>query len=163
MIVGRVDVRRAVSWPPLAGLALVGALIGPAQLAVHHCVAGAGPVGWLGLRLALLRTSADCPDGALAVGGSGAHGALVVVSVAVPTLLAHVLAVAGGLGLSALLAQAASGIRLVLRAVLHVLPGAPRVPWVRAALVAAREIAVVRTRALPVRHWDRGPPALSVV
>jgi len=153
-------VRRAVPWSPLAALALLGALVGPAQLVLHHCVAGAGPVGWLGLRLALLRGSADCPDGALAVGGTGAHSALVVVSVALPTLVAHVLAVAGGVSLSALLSRAASGVRVVLRAVGFRLPGAPRAPWIAAVLVAGAALAGVPARIVTGRHGDRGPPVL---
>jgi len=160
MIVGRIDARRAVPWPPLAAAALIGALAGPAQLLVHTCVPGAGSLGWLGLRLALLRSSVECPNGSLALGGTGAQGALVVISIAVPTLLAHLLALAGGVSLSAVLARAASEARRVLGAVLWVLPGAPRARRGPAALVAHRDLAEARAAELTGRHGSRGPPAL---
>lgn len=162
MIVGRVDARRAIPWPPLAAVALTiavaGALAGPGRLVLHACVPGAGAPGWLGLRLALLRASVDCPDGFLAVGGTGASGALVVVSVAVPALLVHLLAVACGLSLSALLARTASGIAVVLGGVLRVLPGATHAPWTRPADVAYWALAWTPTRVPVGRHPDRGPP-----
>lgn len=159
MISGRVDARRAFPWPPLAAAALVVALAGPAQLAWHSCMPGAGPLSWLGVRLALLSSSTDCPEGAFAVGGTSASGALVVVSVAVPTLLVHLVAVAGGVSLSALLARAAAGISLVLGAVLRALPRAPRVRWVRAAVVVGRSPVRPPGRVLTLGHPDRGPPA----
>ena len=160
----RIGARRAVPRAPLAGallgaLALAAALVGPAQIVLHGCVPGEGRLGWLGLRMALLRTSVDCPEGALAWGGSGADSAIVVVSVAVPTLLVHVLAVASGMSMSALLARAASGLRVVLGAVLRALPAAPRAPWVQATLVVGRDQVQVSTRELTGRHLDRGPPA----
>lgn len=159
-------VRRGFPLPPLAVavvLVLVsglgGALASRTQLALHACLPGEGPVGWLGLRLALLRASVDCPEGTLALGGSTSRSALVVVSVAVPTLLAHVLAAACGLSLSALLARAASGVRGVLGAAWRVLPAEPRATWWRAVgLVPARTVVVLR-RAGDAAHPDRGPPA----
>lgn len=162
MIPGRADGHRELPRPPLvavAVVALVGVLAARAQLVLHACLPGEGPLGWLGLRLALLRTSVDCPEGSLALGGSTARSALVVVSIALPTLLVHLLAATCGVSLSALLARAASGIREVLGAGLRVLPGAPRAPWVRAALVVGRDLAMVPTRVLATRHPDRGPPA----
>lgn len=164
MVEARVEARRAVPRAPLAGallgvLALAVALTGPAQVVLHSCVPGEGRLGWLGLRMALLRTSVDCPDGTLAWGGSGADSAIVVISVAVPTLAVHALAVASGVSVSALLARAAAGIRVVLGAVLRALPAAPRAPWVRATLVVGRDQAQVSTRELTGRHLDRGPPA----
>ena len=161
LIVGRVDARRAVPWPPLVAAALIGALAGPAQLVVHTCVPGTSSLGWLGLRLALLRSSVDCPNGSLALGGSVAQSALVVISIAIPTLLAHLLALAGGVSLSAVLARAASAARRVLGAALWVLPAAPRARCTPAALVAHRDLAVARAWELTGRHGNRGPPALS--
>jgi len=161
MIVGRIDARRAIPWPPLVAAALVAALAGPAQIVVHTCVPGASSLGWLGLRLALLRSSAECPDGSLALGGSGAQSALVLISIAIPTLLVHLFALAGGVSLSAVLARAAAAARTLLGAVLWVLPGAPRTPCAPATLVARRDLARARAWTLTGRHGNRGPPALS--
>lgn len=160
----RIGARRAVPRAPLVGallgaVALGVALVGPAQVVLHGCVPGEGRLGWLGLRMALLRTSVDCPEGALAWGGSSADSAIVVISVAVPTLAVHALAVASGVSVSALLARAASAIRVVLGAVLRGLPATPRAPWVQATLVVGRARAQVCTRELTGRHLDRGPPA----
>ena len=169
MILGRLDARRAIPRPVAAAavLALVGALVGGlvwalangAHVVLRACLPGQGSLGGLGLRLALLRTSADCPEGALVLGGTSTRGALVLVSIAVPTLVGHLLAAACGLSASALLARAASGIGGLLGAALRSLPGAPRAPWVRAALAVGRDLAVPVTRVLAVRHPDRGPPA----
>lgn len=156
--------RRGFPTSPLAAaavLALVGAFAGRSQVMLHACLPGHGPLGWLGLRLALARSSVDCPEGTLALGGTGARSALVVVWIAAPTLLVHLLAAACGVSLSALLARAASGIGVLLGAVLRVLPGAPRAPWVRAAGVVGRDLAVAPTRVLAMRHPDRGPPVSS--
>ncbi|QTE29824.1 hypothetical protein [Pengzhenrongella sicca] len=158
MIAGRVGARRAIPWPPLAAVALVAALSWPAQLVLHACLPGAGPVGWLGLRLALLSASADCPDGALAIGGTGTSGAIVIATVAVPTLLAHLLAVVGGVSLSAALSRAAAGVRAVLATVVRVLPDAPRARRVRAVAAGVVRLARPPRRAWTVGHLDRGPP-----
>jgi hypothetical protein len=163
---GRPVLWRRSSLPPLAVgavLALVSGLgavfVSQTQFALHACLPGEGPVGWLGLRLALLRASVDCPEGTLALGGSTSRSALVVVSVAVPTLLAHLLAAACGLSLSALAARAASGVREVLGAAWRVLPAAPRATTWRAARVVTARTVVVLRRAGDAAHPDRGPPA----
>lgn len=168
MRVRRVDVRRGIPPSPIVAVAVLAAvaglavaLPGPIRLALHSCLPGEGPAGWLGLRLALLRSSVDCPDGTLALGGSTASSALVVASVALPTVLLHVLAAVCGVRLSALVARAASGLRRIFRAAWRVLPGSPRAPWVRACGVAARAPAVICRRVGDVVHPDRGPPALA--
>jgi hypothetical protein len=168
MTVSRLDVRprlrlraslAVVTLLMMSGL--VAALADRAQFALHACLPGEGAVGGLGVRLALLHGSADCPQGTLALGGSGSRVAVVVVVVvvAVPTLAAHLLAAACGVSLSALLARAASGIRAVLGAVLRALPVAWRTPWVRAALVIAGDRAPARPRVLETADPDRAPPA----
>jgi len=175
MIVGRVDtggfgarlplVRRPFARLPLAAAVLAlagglgGELVGRSQLMLHACLTGGGLLAWLGLRLALVRTSVDCPEGTLVLAGSTARGALVVASIAAPTLLVHLLAAACGVSLSALLTRAASGIRAVLRAVLRVFPDVPRASWERAALVVGRDLARAPTRVRATRYPNRGPPA----
>lgn len=164
----RVDVRGGRAAPRLAVAGLLTLLVGlgvvlagPARLALHACVPGQGPVGWLGLRLALLSGSSDCPEGTLALGGSTASSALVVASVAVPTLLLHLVAAICGVSLSAVLARAAAGVRAVFRAAWRVLPASPRGPWVAAFDVAGRDLDVVHRRVGDLAHPDRGPPVLA--
>ncbi len=165
MRVGRVDARRGSPLPPIAAAAVLavavalGAVaVSRTQFALHACLPGEGPIGWLGLRLALLRGSVDCPEGTLALGGSASRSALVVVSVALPTLLVHLLAAVCGASLSALLARAASGIRAVIGAAWHGLPGTPRAPGVRVRRVIGAVRAGVLRRAGDLAHPDRGPP-----
>lgn len=97
----------------------LGALGRHGALLVHQCVAD-GTAGAIGLRLALLRQDAACPSG-LAVGPDGRQAIGVVVLVAVPVLVAHVVGLLAGAGL---LARARAG---VLRA-LAVLAGRRPLP-----------------------------------
>ena len=80
---------------------------------VHQCVAAEGAAGALGLRLALLRQEAACPSGSLAVGGDSRQVIGVLVMVALPVLVAHLVAGAAALGL---LARVRSGVRTVVQA-----------------------------------------------
>ena len=167
MMVRRVDVRRGFPLPPIAAAAVLSIVVGlgavvvsRTQIALHACLPGEGPVGWLGLRLALLRGSIDCPEGTLALGGSASRSALVVFSVTLPTVLVHLLAAVCGAGLSALLARAASGVRGMVGSAWRVLPGAPRAPGVRVRRVIGCVRAGVLRRAGDMAHPDRGPPVL---
>jgi len=91
----------------------------------------------------------------------GDRRSLVVVSVALPTVLAHLVAAVCGVSLSALLARAASGIRVVIGAAWRVLPGAPRAPGVRSRRVIGRVLTGVLRRVGDTAHPDRGPPVLA--
>lgn len=133
--------------------------LGWGQVVLHQCVPGDGPLGVLGLRLALLRTSAVCGDGSLAVGPGGG----VVASIALGTLLLHVTLLGGGLGLTGLLARAWRSAR---SAVLAALPAL--LLHVRAVLVPGRPSLVVEgvpaSLARPAifrGHPRRGPPLLA--
>ncbi len=84
-------------------------------LLVHQCISD-GAAGWLGLRLALLRHDAACPSGSLAVGPDSRQALAVVIMVAAPLLIAHVMAVTVGLGLARRVGQIVRiAIRLLLR------------------------------------------------
>jgi len=143
-------------------LALAGGLAHHGALLVHQCIPADPAVGRLGVGLALLRTDGDCPTGTLALGGDGRHVMGVVVLVALPVLLTHLLALATGLGLLARL-------RVLVRATLTVLGWAARpVPATHALLVpgARRYVVAARRRAsgrpVLVAPWRRGPPALGL-
>ncbi|MDO8106640.1 hypothetical protein Q6348_05445 [Isoptericola sp. b441] len=109
----------------LAALSVVGVGFATASrfgaILVHQCVAGDGMAGALGLRLALLRPDAACPSGALAVGGDSRQVMGVLVVVALPLLLVHLLGLTMAAGLLA-------RIGLAVRTVVRVLAGLVRRP-----------------------------------
>lgn len=124
------------------------------------CLSDRLGLGWWGTHLAMVRTSADCPEGTFALGAEPGVAAAVVVSVAIPALLAHVAAAvlsAGALGAvrGALLAVG----RLVARVALRLPRPAPlpdavtRPATLRAVLDHVGH--PLRLALVPVR---RGPP-----
>jgi hypothetical protein len=147
-----------------AGLAVasVAVLALPGRIALHQCVSADGALGPLGLRLALLRNAADCPDGTVAFTPLARGGVVVLLSVAVPVLLFHLALGAGGLGLSAVLVRAVRSAAGVLAAAL------PRVPRATVGVVGRvrRFVAPVEVRSLRsiaavlAAHPHRGPPVL---
>jgi len=137
---------------------LTGGLARNGALLVHQCVPADPAVGRLGVGLALLRPEADCPTGTLAVGGDGRHVMGVVVLVALPVLLTHLLALGTGLGLVARLRVLVRATAAVLGWVARPVPTSPTllVRRLRSAVVAARRSPAVRPDlAAP---WRRGPP-----
>jgi hypothetical protein len=156
--VRRLPARVLVAWVALA--AGVVTLAAHAPVLVHRCLPSDGLTGSLGVRLALLRPDADCPSGTLALGGEPGQVMGLLVLVAVPVVVAHVLA---------LLATACvvAGAGLLVRAVGRLgrlvrpeLPRAPRVPVGRPrAVVPVVARAAVRT-VLDAAVPRRGPPAL---
>lgn len=130
---------------------------------LHQCVPDGGAASWLGVHLAVVRTSPDCPTGSLALGGQPDGVAAVIAAVTLPVLLLHL---GGGFAGFSILAHLQGSmvrcVRLVRRLrfsalVAVVLPGFPDVqqPAVleRSDAVMPRRIALVLA---PVR---RGPPA----
>ncbi|WP_029290734.1 hypothetical protein [Cellulomonas sp. HZM] len=123
------------------------------RLALHGCF-DAGPGAGAALRLALLRRSADCPDGSFAAGGT----VFVLLSVALPVLVAHALLALGGAGLASFAARAARAVHRVVSAALGRRADEPSVLLVgRAAPVVARP-APARTLAVTHGTYRRGPP-----
>ena len=143
-------------------LALAGGLAHHGTLLVHQCVPADPAVGRLGVGLALLRADGDCPTGALALGGDGRHVMGVVVLVALPVLLTHLLALATGLGLLARLRVLVAAMLAVLGWVPRQAPASPSllVLRVRGAVVGARRRAAGRL--VLAAPWRRGPPALGI-
>ncbi|MBB2925366.1 hypothetical protein [Cellulomonas cellasea] len=148
----------------LAGVGLLavvlGVLVVQGRLLLHPCVSADGPLGQLGVRLALLTSATDCPEGTLAVSDAATHGAILVLSVAAPVLVAHVLVAVFGAGLTALLVRAASSAGALLGAVLVRLPVRPRVvstPPRRLVVVGDPDVRPPGSRGLRL-HPHRGPP-----
>lgn len=94
-------------------------LLAQGRVMLHDCFGAAGALGPLGLRLAVLRDAAQCPDGTYGLGPVPA-GAVVLFSVALPVLLLHAVLAAGGVGLWALVLRAVRGAGAVLGRVLGV-------------------------------------------
>jgi hypothetical protein len=161
---------RALSWrllvPAFGALAAVGVasqLTRLAGLVVHQCVPDAG-LGWLGVRLALLRVDAVCPNGSLAVGGDQRQVLAVVFAVALPVLLGHLLLGCLGIGALAQLRRLAGVAIEILAGVRANLPDdvVVRVPsTVRVAIAGLYRPPVVREA--PIVPWWRGPPAPQLV
>lgn len=82
---------------------------------VHRCV-DLGPTGavW-GVRLALVRDSAACPAGEVAIGGAPDAAVHVVGALAVSVLVAHAIALLFGIGAGAAIARAVARCRETLR------------------------------------------------
>ncbi len=138
--------------------ALLQVLLG-GRVLLHACTTADGPLAMLGVRLALLQGGADCPDGTLAMGPADPRGAVLVLSLAVPVLAAHVALGACGLGLTAIMVRVAGAAAQVLAGALHRLPSAmasivPRRPAPAAGPGPAARLRSVRL-ASPLR---RGPP-----
>jgi len=126
------------------------------------CLSDRFGVGLWGTHLAMVRTSAECPEGTFALGGEPGAAAAVVVSVALPALVVHALAAlvsAGALGVA----------RSALRAVGRILSSAtarfPRpaaLPDVEARPAVVRPVLdeVAHTLRLALAPVRRGPPVL---
>lgn len=117
----------AAARPVLAavagGLALVvGALTAAStRLLLHGCVEAHGALGVVGLRLNVLRRAAECPDGTLGAGPTSTS-AVLLLSIALPVLLAYVALGLGGFGALAVVARVGAVLRHLVRRVVVRLP-----------------------------------------
>lgn len=139
----------------VAAAAGLGALGRHGALLVQQCVSD-GTAGAIGLRLALVRGDSSCPGG-LALGGDGRQVIGVVVLVAVPVLLAHVVGALAGAGL---LARARAGVGRALGVLTRwfVLPEPGDVPVASRVHPAVPSSFVVREALRAGEVLRRGPP-----
>lgn len=129
-------------------------------LVVHQCVADGG-FGRLGLRLALFRVDAACPDGTLALGGDQHQVMAVVIAVAVPVLVGHLLGACLGLGALAHLRRLTRAALALLTGVATLVPDdVVRLPEGDRVTIGARYLRPVSHNA-PLVPWWRGPPVLQ--
>ncbi|WP_136518471.1 hypothetical protein [Cellulomonas telluris] len=129
------------------------------RVLVHRCVPADGPAAALGLRLEVLASAAHCPQGAYALGDT-AQGAVLLLTVTVPVLVAHVLLAAAGLGLGVVLRRAGSVVRALAAAAVVRRPTAavqPAVPQVRLT-APVLPVLVRHDRGLVLVRPRRGPP-----
>lgn len=141
----------------LAGTPLLVAAEG--RVLVHRCVSADDMVAALGLRLELLASAAHCPQDAYAL-GTTSQGAVLLLSVAVPVLVVHLLLAAAGLGLGALVHRARGVVVALARAagVRRAVPSAPpAVPQLRPAAPVV-PVLVRHDRGLVLVRPHRGPP-----
>ncbi|MBO3084997.1 hypothetical protein [Cellulomonas fengjieae] len=141
----------------LAGLAAV--VAGQGRVLLHDCVSAGGALGPLGLRLAVLRDAADCPEGAYGLGPMS-QGAVVLLSVAVPVAALYLVLTACGIGLGALLVRAARQVRLLVGRALRgaLRPARPLPVDTRVRLVPRAFVASWTERVLLGSIARRGPP-----
>lgn len=128
---------------------------------LHQCVPDGGALSWLGMHLAVVRTSVECPAGTLALGGQPDGVAAVVAAITLPVLLLHFGGGFAGMGLVAHLRKSLArcvhlGRRLRF-AVLTVV-GLPVAPDVSPALPRTEVARMPRRLALALVPVRRGPP-----
>jgi len=145
----------AVALGPVVGLALAA----QGRVLLHQCLP-AGGIGPWGVGLAVLRDASECPEGSYAL-GSAAGGAVVLLSVAVPLLVGHLVAAALGVGLSAAVLRALRAVPRFLRTLVRGAVDEPAALVVRRApsRVAGRT-ARPHARLLVVHLPVRGPPVV---
>jgi hypothetical protein len=153
-------VRRALAVVPAAGAVGLGPFLAAHdRLLLDACapVMHLGPLGVLGTRLALLHATSDCPVGTMGVGTAG-RGAVVLISVGLPVLLAHLALAVAGWSLSSLLARAVRAVGTVLTAVLAHRPGAPAPSLVTRRLLVLAPPRAPHARPAVGSLATRGPP-----
>jgi hypothetical protein len=141
-------------------LAVLSVVLGAqGRVLLHQCVTADGPLAALGVRMAVLRSAAECPEGALGL-GAASTGAVLLLSVALPVLAAHLLLAACGLGLGVVTRRVAVAVRALLAAVL-----VPRTDLPARAVVATGRVPapepwahVRRDRGHDPARPRRGPP-----
>lgn len=131
------------------------------RVLLHQCVAADGPFASLGVRMAVLRSAAECPEGTLGL-GAASTGAVLLLSVAIPVVVVHLLLAACGLGLGVVLRRGAAAVAALL--VAHLLPpvaavGLPVVAGRRVLPGAGPAVTVRRDRGHDPARPRRGPPA----
>lgn len=133
---------------------------------VHRCVELPGAGAAWGMRLALVRDSAACPAGEVAVGGSPQAVVHVIGAMALSAIVAHVLALLLAAGVGASIGRAARRYRETLRRRL-LLFGAPTavgvVGPVRGLPVVGRRCAAAAQAVHGSTVTWRGPPARAAV
>ncbi|BDZ42642.1 hypothetical protein GCM10025865_19410 [Paraoerskovia sediminicola] len=127
-----------------AALGVIARTVGRGYVLVHDCVAVQGVPAWFGIHLALVRPSAHCPDGTLALGAAPGSAPVVVAVVALPVLLAQV-------GVAVALLGSAMLVRAVLRRT--------RLAGRRALRAVGRFVRVVAL--VPAGAGDRALPATT--
>ncbi|MBO3096283.1 hypothetical protein [Cellulomonas dongxiuzhuiae] len=143
-------------------LAVLSVVLGvQGRVLLHQCVVADGPLAGLGVRMALLRSASECPDGALGL-GAASTGAVLLLSVALPVVATHVLLTACGLGLGVVTRRGVVAVAALLAS--HLVPplvvaGTP-VPTARPLLLAGGPVVRVRRdRGHDPARPRRGPPA----
>jgi len=123
-------------------------LVTQGRVLLHQCVVADGPFAALGVRLALLRSASECPDGTLGL-GSASQGAVLLLSVTAPLLATHLLLTVCGLSLGAV---ARRGVAVAVAVASRLLPAVPALG--AAGLPAGVDVPLQDRR--PTLRRDRG-------
>ncbi|GIG38854.1 hypothetical protein Cph01nite_06160 [Cellulomonas phragmiteti] len=143
-------------------LAVLSVLLGAqGRVLLHQCVVADGPFAALGVRMAVLRSAAECPDGTLGL-GAASTGAVVLLSVALPVVAGHLLLTACGLGLGVAARRGVAAVGALLTS--HLVPPVLVVGLPAAPARAAVPPSGPTVRGRPDHGHDparprRGPPA----
>lgn len=140
-------------------LAVAAVVIGTqGRVLLHQCVAADGPFAALGLRMTVLRSAVECPEGTFGL-GAASQGAVLLLSVALPVVAAHLLLATCGLGLGVVVRRAVVTAAAVLasRLVPAAVVAVPPVPH-RAAPPPDVAVCVRHDRGHDPAHPRRGPP-----
>ncbi len=128
---------------------------------LHQCVPDAGAFGWMGVHLAVVRTSNECPAGTLALGGEPDGVAAVLAAVTLPVLLLHLGGGFAGLGLFSALRRVmtrCSQLGRLLRFATLTTASLPVAPKLQPSQLDSHLAALPRRLALILAPVRRGPP-----
>jgi hypothetical protein len=153
--------RAAATAAVAAAVAVAGVSVSHGLLALHSCVDG-GVLDSLALHVSVLRPSAACPSGSYAL-GPASGSVVLVLSVALPVLVAHLLLAACGVGVCAALRVRLRRVADAGRRYLRRLRPGTATPVRRLALPCVDRSWTAPTRELlEMLTWShRGPPALA--
>lgn len=130
----------------------------------HQCLPDGGSFAWLGMHLAVVRTSADCPAGTVALGGRPDDVAAVIAAIALPVLVWHLLGGFAGVGLAAYLSRAFARWAGLVRSLWSLIRGVAERQVVliggRQRLISRGGQSVPRHLALALAPVRRGPPVV---
>lgn len=130
----------------------------------HQCLPDGGSFAWLGMHLAVVRTSPDCPAGTVALGGRPDDVAAVIAAIALPVLVSHLLGGFAGVGLAAYLSRAFERCVGLMRALWSLVRGTADRPILligeRRSVIIRRGQPMPRRLALALAPVRRGPPVV---
>lgn len=137
----------------VATVALLAQLGDRAAVTVQQCVSGGG-FAHLGVGLALLHSDPTCPDGA-ALGPDRGQVVGIVVMIALPVLVAHLVGLAAGVGLTARLHRLMRAVLAMIVPSLRAAGPLPSAPVARPVEAAVPALTTAEVVGGPLR---RGPP-----
>lgn len=132
----------------------------------HQCLPDGGSFAWLGMHLAVVRTSPSCPAGTVALGGRPDDVAAVIAAIALPVLVSHLFGGFVGMGLAAYLSRVFARCAGLVRSLWVLVRSAADLPAisfeVRKSVLSRGGRPMPRRLALALAPVRRGPPVALV-